>query len=530
MSIYQEFSPYLFKFDAERVHSFTEWTLKNVVSLPLVQDYVVSQHCVFDESLYTEVAGMRFYNPVGLAAGFDKNATMIKGLSALGFGFLEIGTITQAPQTGNPKPRLFRYVQEKSLQNEMGFNNQGSFKVASRLKKIYPYSIPIGINVGKNKIIAPKDSLKNYENVLLDCLEVGDYFVFNLSSPNTPNLRDLQNAKFVQELFLMARSHTQKPLFIKISPDMNKAEMLKVVEASIKYGSNGVIATNTTTDYSVLNGAKQSGGVSGSALKQKSKEVLKILSEAFFGQTTFISVGGIDNAEEAYERIKLGASLVQVFSGLVFQGPKLCREINEGLLQLLRADGFNVLSEAIGYDILNKSKKGARAIKASKTDAPKVDSAQKQGKEAQSKEISQEIAPKKRGRKPKNATNIENTQQSKNAIKSTKESKTTETKNKIKNTKKRKSPQKAISNEGEVAPKKRGRKSKQELLALSASKLEESNKSLLEIHTESGVASANASYTNNSQNPTSQTTTDNDIKVQDNQNITQIDRVDSQKE
>ncbi len=356
MSLYQMLSPYLFKLDAEKAHSLAESFIKRVVPLPLVQDYIAGKNCVVDKALSVEVAGMRFYNPVGLAAGFDKNATMIKGLSALGFGFLEIGTITQAPQEGNPKPRLFRHTQEQSLQNAMGFNNQGSLAISKRLKEFYPYAIPLGINIGKNKIIAQSDSLKNYENVLLDCLEVGDYFTFNLSSPNTPNLRDLQNVSFVQELFAMARTHTQKPLFLKISPDMDKDEMLKVVEMSVKSGASGIIATNTTIDYTLVQNPKESGGISGAALKQKSKEILRILSESFFGKIVLISVGGIDSPQEAYERIKLGASLVQVYSGLVFQGPSLCKNINEGLLQCIQADGFTHLHEALGQDIKTKPK------------------------------------------------------------------------------------------------------------------------------------------------------------------------------
>lgn len=392
MSVYQKLSPYLFRFDAERLHCLAEWTLKHFVPLPLVQDCVVSQHCVFDESLHVQVAGMNFYNPVGLAAGFDKNATMIKGLSALGFGFLEIGTITQNPQEGNAKPRLFRYEEEKSLQNAMGFNNDGSSKVAARLKGLYPYSIPLGINVGKNKVIAQSDSLKNYENVLLDCLEVGDYFVFNLSSPNTPKLRELQNVTFVQELFEMARSHTNKPLFLKISPDMKKDEMLKLVEMSIKSGASGLIATNTTIDYSLIAGAKDFGGISGGALKEKSKEVLKILSEAFFGKIAIISVGGIDNAQEVYERLRLGASLVQVYSGLVFRGPRLCREINEGLLELLKQDGFSTIADIIGYDIAHQPKRRGRKPKNTQAEVREV-----------------VAAPKKRGRKPKSAMSTEST-------------------------------------------------------------------------------------------------------------------------
>lgn len=390
MSLYKMLSPYIFKFDCEKTHSVAEWAIKHIIPLPLVQDYAASKYCVYDESLHVEVAGMRFYNPIGLAAGFDKNATMVRGLSALGFGFLEIGTITQTPQAGNPRPRVFRYEESRSLQNEMGFNNHGSLVVARRLRNLYPYSIPIGINVGKNKVIAQKDSLKNYENVLLDCLDCGDYFVFNISSPNTPKLRDLQNVNFVQELFSMARTHTTKPLFVKISPDMNKDTMLKVVETSIKSGANGVIATNTTIDYKVLSDAKDKGGISGEALKEKSKEVLRILGEAFFGKATLISVGGVDDAKEAYERIRLGASLVQVFSGLIFQGPSLCKQINDGLIQCLKDDGYANIVEAIGSGIAN------RAIKRSRK--PKIDSTQSADIKTSKKS---ETGTKKKGRKPK---------------------------------------------------------------------------------------------------------------------------------
>lgn len=385
MSLYHTLSPYLFKLEAERAHNFAEWALRYIAPLPLIQDYLAKSFCIVDEALQVEVAGLRFYNPVGLSAGFDKNATMIKGLSTLGFGFLELGTITQAPQDGNPKPRVFRYVNEQSIQNAMGFNNQGSLQVARRLKSLSPYSIPLGINVGKNKFIAQSDSLKNYENVLLDCLDVGDYYVFNISSPNTPNLRDLQNVNFVSELFAMARSHTQKPLFLKIAPDMDTDEMLKVVESAIAHGASGVIATNTSIDYNLLDGARESGGISGLALKKRAREVFAIIGEAFYKKCILIAVGGIDSAQEAYERIKLGASLVQIFSSMIFQGPGICKHINEGLLECLHQDGFTHISEAVGVGIGEKN-----LSKTLKTVA--------------------KTEPKKRGRKPKAASLTQNTQ------------------------------------------------------------------------------------------------------------------------
>ncbi|TLD81968.1 quinone-dependent dihydroorotate dehydrogenase [Helicobacter sp. MIT 05-5293] len=390
MSFYKAFSPYLFKLDPERAHSLAEWYLRRIAPLPLMQDILAARYCVVDERLRTQVAGMEFYNPVGLSAGFDKNGTMVKGLSSLGFGFLELGTITQAPQSGNSKPRLFRFVEEQSLQNAMGSNNQGSLEISKRLRKFYPYSIPLGINVGKNKVIAQSDSLKNYENVLLDFVDVGDYFVFNLSSPNTPNLRELQNVNFVQELFTMARSHTSKPLFVKLSPDMEAQKMLKVAEMSIASGASGIIATNTTIDYSLIEGAKDIGGISGLALREKSREFFEILSEAFFGKTTLISVGGINNAQEAYERIKLGASLIQVFSAMIFEGPSLCRSINQGLLECLERDGFAHINEALGKGIgIKKTKKTSSGKTNNKTEKP----------------ITQDSkTPAKRGRKPGSQT------------------------------------------------------------------------------------------------------------------------------
>lgn len=368
MSLYKQLSPYIFKLDPELTHNIASFGLSRIAPLPLVQDYLADKYCVVDEALCVEVAGLRFYNPVGIAAGFDKNATMVRGLSTLGFGFVEVGTITHNPQEGNPKPRIFRYEREKSIQNMMGFNNDGSRNARERLQALYPYRIPIGVNIGKNKLVAQEDSLKSYEYALLDLLEVGDYYVFNLSSPNTPNLRDLQNVSFVQELFSLVRTHTNKPLFLKISPDMDVDSILEVVQTSIESGANGIIVSNTTIDYSVLPHARQSGGISGEALKEKSRESLRILAEAFFGQTLLISVGGIDSAKEAYERIKLGASLVQVLSAMIFEGPALCRNINQGLLELLAQDAYTTLTQAIGQGIDKKPRRSSKPTQ----EAPKA--------------------------------------------------------------------------------------------------------------------------------------------------------------
>lgn len=351
MSAYKKISNILFKVEPENIHNFTESILQALGSINFVQEILVKNFCYTHEMLKNEICGLNFYNPIGLAAGFDKNATMIKGLSCLGFGFLEIGTVTKNSQKGNPKPRLFRFKEEQSIQNAMGFNNDGAEKISSRIAKLHPYILPIGINLGKNKNISTENALKNYEDVLKEFLDVGDYYVFNLSSPNTPNLRDLQNINFVQELFLMAKSYTKKPIFLKISPDMEVDTMLEVCDMAISKGADGIIATNTTIDYSLLSSPKSIGGISGNALTLKSRAVFEELSKAFFKKTTLISVGGIDDAQEAYRRIKMGASLVQVYSGFVFKGPSLCKSINSEIQEYLLQDGFMSIKDAIGVDL-----------------------------------------------------------------------------------------------------------------------------------------------------------------------------------
>ncbi|STP13300.1 dihydroorotate dehydrogenase [Helicobacter mustelae] len=351
MISYQTFRNLIFKCDAENAHRYAEKFLSHIANKPLVQDFLLRQFHDSHSMLQNTVCGLIFDNPIGLAAGFDKNASMLEGLSALGFGFLELGTITQRPQEGNPRPRLFRHVEEKSIQNAMGFNNDGAQKIKNRLQRSFPFCIPLGINLGKNKHIEQKDALRDYEAVLKEFLDLGDYYVFNLSSPNTPNLRDLQNESFVSELFAMARSLTRKPLFLKISPDMDTDSMLAVCQRAIDHQASGIIATNTTIDYSLVCHPKEIGGISGQALKEKSAEVFKVLAEHFFKKTILISVGGISDAKEAYKRIRQGASLVQILTGLIYEGPGICKSINGGLVQFLKQDGFEHINEAIGVDL-----------------------------------------------------------------------------------------------------------------------------------------------------------------------------------
>ena len=351
MEIYQKIRPLLFKLDPEKAHYLITNTLGYIRKLPFADDVFIGIGGYESARLENTICNMDFYNPIGLAAGFDKNGKMLQSLCGLGFGFLELGTITKIAQAGNPKPRVFRHIKEESLQNSMGFNNDGSFSFASRLKKHYPFCIPIGINIGKNKAIAQEDSLLNYQKALEDMLEIGDYYTFNLSSPNTPKLRDLQNESFVGELFAMASEKTKKPLFLKISPDMDTDNMLKICQKAIDSRASGIIATNTTIDYSVVENPESSGGISGLALREKSHEVFSHLAKAFFKRTTLISVGGIDSVQEAYQRIRMGASLIQLYSALIFKGPSICRSIAKELDSLLQRDGFEHISQAIGVDV-----------------------------------------------------------------------------------------------------------------------------------------------------------------------------------
>ncbi len=340
-----------FKLSPENAHTIAEFVFKNVTSYtPFILSYLAECYFVNDKALEQKLLGTTFANPVGLAAGFDKNATMIKMLTALGFGHIEYGTITPEPQSGNPKPRLFRFIEQESIQNAMGFNNDGMRVVAKRLESLYPYAIPLGANIGKNKTTSLEDALNDYEKLIRRFEPLCDYLVVNISSPNTPGLRDLQNEAFIQDLFTMAKTLTQKPILLKISPDLGVDDALKMCQCALDNGAGGIVATNTTTDYSLLEGAKDFGGLSGKVLTQKSFTLFEELAKVFYDKTTLISVGGIDSVDEAYKRLKAGAHLVQIYSAFIFKGPYLNKQINEGILTLMKRDGFHHINEVIGSD------------------------------------------------------------------------------------------------------------------------------------------------------------------------------------
>ncbi len=351
---YNTLKKVLFNFQPETAHNIAEFGLRTLPYVPILNDYMLSRNFIDDSKLSQELFGVTFSNPVGLGAGFDKNATMVKAMKTLGFGYTEIGTMTPRPQSGNPKPRLFRHVEEKSLQNAMGFNNEGAYAVVKNLKKVYPYNIPIGANVGKNKTTPQEHTLSDYKTLINKFKDISDYLVINISSPNTPNLRDLQNEEFIGELFTMAKELTSKPILLKIAPDMEAQVAIDLCKTAVEKGAAGIIATNTTIDYTLVSKPKEIGGISGAVLADKSYELFKQIAEDLYGKTILISVGGISDAKEAYRRLKAGASLVQSYSGLIFEGPSMVKNINEGILELMKEDGYNHISEVIGADLQTK--------------------------------------------------------------------------------------------------------------------------------------------------------------------------------
>ncbi|MEA1880408.1 MAG: quinone-dependent dihydroorotate dehydrogenase [Campylobacterota bacterium] len=347
---YNTLKKILFKLEPETAHTIAGLGLRTISHCPTLLRFVTKQNFVTHPILQQNIFGCNFQNPVGLGAGFDKNGQYITAMPTMGFGFTEIGTVTPKPQDGNEKPRLFRLIEDRSIQNAMGFNNKGSHYMLQRLKKLYFFDYPLGINIGKNKMTSEENALDDYEILFKAFKNYGDYIVINISSPNTPGLRDLQNENFINAIFKMGKEITSKPILLKIAPDMEAEDAITLCKVAVAAGAAGIIATNTTIDYSLTKHAKNFGGISGALLTDKSYALFRAIGKELYGKTLLISVGGIDSSEEAYKRIKAGASLVQVYSMLVYKGPSLQKEINEGLIRLLKKDGYSHISEAIGSD------------------------------------------------------------------------------------------------------------------------------------------------------------------------------------
>ncbi|HVE58432.1 MAG TPA: quinone-dependent dihydroorotate dehydrogenase [Pyrinomonadaceae bacterium] len=346
--------PVLFKLSPETAHELGIEALKFGLGSKFAQDFAAKR---FGSESFGELErfGLNFKNPLGVAAGFDKNGVVVNQLAALGFGFVEVGTVTFNPQKGNEKPRLFRLPEDQALINRLGFNNEGTAKVVERLKKIKANCV-LGVNIGKNKDVPNEEAIENYLKSFDLAHKVADYIAVNVSSPNTPNLRELQKAENLEELLgeLQKRNRelSAKPLLVKIAPDLNESEIEAIVGIAQNLGLAGIIATNTTVSREDLKTKiNEPGGLSGKPLQKVSNEVIKKIYQYSNGKLPVIGVGGIFTAADAFAKIACGASLLQAYTGFIYQGFGFAREINAGLTEILRAKGFANLDEAVGCQV-----------------------------------------------------------------------------------------------------------------------------------------------------------------------------------
>lgn len=347
MDIYALAWPFLRRMTAENAHRLTIRLLQTGL-LP------IEGKTSDDAMLAMSCFGLKFKNPIGLAAGFDKNAEVPDAILRLGFGFLEVGSVTPRPQAGNPRPRLFRLIEDQAIINRMGFNNKGHTAMAARLQRRSPSIGLVGVNLGANKDSA--DRIADYVTGLEALGPLADFVVVNISSPNTPGLRTLQGRAELDELLgrlLTARERLKKtkPILLKIAPDLADEDLADIAAGSIKYKIDGLIISNTTIarpDSLQSHHRKEAGGLSGRPLMAPSTHILRQMYKLLGSQLTLIGVGGIASAADAYEKILAGASLLELYSALVYQGPRLIGQIKQGLRERLEADGYQSLREAVG--------------------------------------------------------------------------------------------------------------------------------------------------------------------------------------
>jgi dihydroorotate dehydrogenase len=348
--LYTALRKLLFNFPTEDVHHFTMNSLKTAGNIPFAKK-IIEQNFQYDHpSLQKNLFGLQFKNPVGLGAGFDKNALYLRELEALGFGFVEVGTITPQPQAGNDKPRLFRLPKDQALINRMGFNNDGVKGIRKRLEDWNTHCSPlttlrliVGGNIGKNKITPNEDAWKDYEICFKELFDCVDYFVVNVSSPNTPGLRELQEKdslkKILSHLQIINNSYTnKKPLLLKIAPDLNTHQLDDIISLAFEVALDGIVATNTTIARDDLITSKTeidtigAGGLSGKPLFKRSNEVLEYLIKNSSNKIPVIASGGIFTGEDAKHKLNAGAALIQVWTGFIYEGPSIVKKINKSLL------------------------------------------------------------------------------------------------------------------------------------------------------------------------------------------------------
>jgi dihydroorotate dehydrogenase len=351
MNAYDLCKPALFALPAETAHRATHSLLRRVQHTP-VEDWLRDRYAVDDERLRTDACGLEFDNPVGVAAGFDKNAELPSVLTALGFGHVEVGGVTAERQPGNPRPRLFRLPEDGALINRMGFNNEGADRIGARLDDADRPDAPVGINIGKSKSTPLAEAVDDYRYTYDRVADAGDYFVVNVSSPNTPGLRELQHRESLVRILGGLADAGAEPLLVKLSPDLAAPAIDEALAVVDDLDLAGVVATNTTVERPAglrnPNRAER-GGLSGKPIEERATGTIKFIAERT--DVPVVGVGGITDAAGAYRKIRAGASVVQLYTGLVYEGPSLARDINRGLLELLERDGFDSVEEAVGADL-----------------------------------------------------------------------------------------------------------------------------------------------------------------------------------
>ncbi|MFF3514063.1 quinone-dependent dihydroorotate dehydrogenase [Streptomyces sp. NPDC002573] len=353
------------RMDPEQAHHLAFRWIRRAVRIPVLRTFAAAVLAPRYKELRTEAFGLRMHGPMGLAAGFDKNALAVDGMAMLGFDHVEIGTVTGEPQPGNPKKRLFRLVADRALINRMGFNNEGSLAVAARLASRTPvFRTVVGVNIGKTKVVPEAEAVADYVKSAERLAPYADYLVVNVSSPNTPGLRNLQATEALRPLLSAVREAADRtvttrrvPLLVKIAPDLADEDVDAVADLAVELGLDGIIATNTTiareglgltSDPAVV---KETGGLSGAPLRTRSLEVLRRLYARVGDRITLVGVGGIESAEDAWQRILAGATLVQGYSAFIYEGPFWARALHKGLAARLRTSPYATLADAVGADV-----------------------------------------------------------------------------------------------------------------------------------------------------------------------------------
>ncbi|MCL6735477.1 quinone-dependent dihydroorotate dehydrogenase [Streptomyces neyagawaensis] len=357
------------RMDPEEAHYLAFRWIRLAARIPVLRTCLAAALAPRYEELRTEAFGLRMHGPFGLAAGFDKNAVAVDGMTMLGFDHVEIGTVTGEAQPGNPKKRLFRLVGDRALINRMGFNNEGSLAVAARLASRNPvFRTVVGVNIGKTKVVPEEEAAADYVKSTERLAPYADYLVVNVSSPNTPGLRNLQATEALRPLLTAVREAADRtvrtrrvPLLVKIAPDLADEDIDAVADLAVELGLDGIIATNTTIAREGLgltsepSLVKETGGLSGAPLKARSLAVLRRLYARVGDRITLVGVGGIENAEDAWQRILAGATLVQGYSAFVYEGPFWARAVHKGLAARLRTSPYATLADAVGADVRKKT-------------------------------------------------------------------------------------------------------------------------------------------------------------------------------